>query len=93
MQEKKDVRIISSFADGLLQSLDTGREEIFSTLRNDEILERLYVLIIEGIKTRHSPWIGTLTNKWVETIKVAIVMDQINGGAIFLPRTLGVGPR
>ena len=39
---RKDVTqaIISSFADGLLQSLEAGGEEIFSTLRNDEILER-----------------------------------------------------
>ena len=80
---KKRCSIISSFADFLLQSFEAGGEEIFSTLRNDEILERVYMDIIEGIKTRHRPWIGTLTNKWVETIKVAIVMDPINQGVNF----------
>ena len=78
-------------ADFGLQSLEAGGEEIFSTLRNDEILERKHVLIVEGVITRHSPGIGTLTNEWVETIKVAIVKDQINWGANFLPLTLGVG--
>ena len=89
----RNATLISSLADVRLQSLDAGGEEIFSTFRNDEILEHEYVLIIEGIITRHSPDTGTLTNKWVETIKVAIVMYQINRGAKFLPLTLGVGYR
>jgi hypothetical protein len=65
----KDVAIISCFADGLLQSLEAGGKEIYSALRSDEVLERVYRLIVEGIKTSHSPGICTLTNNWVETIK------------------------
>ena len=89
----KNATIISSLADVRLQSPDAGGEEIFSTLRNDEILERKYVLIIEGIITRHGPGFGTLTNEWVETIKMAIFMDQINRGVDFLSLTLGRGHR
>ena len=69
LQEKTSLTIILSFADGLLQSGEAGGEEIFSTFRNDEVLERVYRLIIPGIKARHRPGISTLTNNWVKTIK------------------------
>ena len=84
MQERSYIiLLLQAFADGLLQCIETGGEEIFSTLRNDELLESKYVLFIERIKTRHSPLTGTLTDKWIESTKVAIVMDQINRETTF----------
>ena len=58
--------------DCALQPAYAGREEIFSSLRGDENthIERLQWL--NGIEPNHAP--SSLTNKWIETVKVIIVM-------------------
>ena len=44
-----------------------GREEIFSTLRDDENTHRDRLLWLDGIESNHAP--SSLTNKWIETVK------------------------
>jgi hypothetical protein len=45
-----------------------GREEIFSTLRDDEDTHRDRRQRTQGIKSNHAP--SSLTNQWIETVKV-----------------------
>ena len=61
-----------SFGDCILQPGYAGREEIFSTLRGDEDTKIGRFLWLEGIDSNHGP--SSLTNKWIETVKVIIVM-------------------
>ena len=62
--------------DFTLQSRYAGREEIFSTLRGDENTHRERLQWLVGIESNHTP--SSLTNKWIETAKVIIVMDGWN---------------
>ena len=62
--------------DFTLQSRYAGREEIFSTLRGDENTHRERLQWLVGIESNHAP--SSLTNKWIETAKVIIVMDGWN---------------
>jgi hypothetical protein len=70
------------FGDLTLHPGYAGREEIFSTLRDDEnadIIKRLQRIF--GIKSNRVP--NSLTNKWVETVKVVIVMNGTHSQAKF----------
>ena len=62
------------FGDRMLQPEYAGREEIFSTLRDDENTHRDRLQWVGGIKSNHASS-TSLTNKWIETVKVVIVMD------------------
>ena len=61
------------FGDCAFQPEYAGREEIFSTLRGDENTHRERLQWLVGIESNHAP--SSLTNKWIETAKVIIVMD------------------
>ena len=65
---------VLGFRDCTLQPGYAGREEIFSTLRDDESTHRDRPQLIGGIKSNHAP--SSLTNNWIETVKVVIVMKH-----------------
>ena len=79
------------FGDCTLQSEYAGGEEIFSTLRDDENTHRDRLQWVGGIKSNHAP--SSLTNKWIETVKVIIVMDgwKILSSKIFITYPGGDG--
>ena len=61
------------FGDCTFQPGNAGREEIFSTLRDDENTHRDRLQCISGIKSDHAP--SSLTNQWIETVKLIDIMD------------------
>ena len=69
-------RSAAGFGDCTLQPGYARREEIYSTLRDDENTHGGRLQCIGGIKSNHFP--VTLTNKWVKTVKVVIVMNGRN---------------
>ena len=63
------------FGDCTLQPGYAGREEVFSTLRDDENTHRGRLQWGVGIKSNHAP--SSLTNQWIETVKVSLLwMDE-----------------
>ena len=64
--------------DCILHPGNAGREEIFSTLRDDENTHRDRLQWFGRVKSDHAPTSSSLTNQWIETVKEIDVMDGRN---------------